>query len=402
MGELLRFIRANLSKIILTLAILSLALTWFYSVVLFKNRDITGFLPDIVNQEATFERNDHLSSAKHSIFTINGTDGELLGYVTATEGPGYGGPMVVMVYWSAEGVMQDIIVPIHHEDEAWWRSLENKGYFEQYSGKSYDTSLILDEDIDSISGATVSSNGVIIGVREGRQIISKHLEDPYPQEDIKVDFGLPEIMLVLGFVLVLAFRSMPALKRKKWPRYFSLLYGFVVLGVWLSVPLAVTNIATWFIGYAPHFQTSLIMYILVFGFIGLALIFGKNYYCFWICPFAAVQEGANFIGGMGVKASRSWRKLFSYARYFLLWLSVLLVLLAHSPSVSIFEPWNTLFSAKGSVLQWAVLIVAVSASIFIYNFWCIYLCPVGAFMDITLKIRKGTLKLWGKLARREK
>lgn len=395
-------VKKGLPKIIPILAVLSLAAVWLYGTLNTKGQDAEQYLPEVLGQEASFERNEELSSNGGSIFIMYDSGGELLGYVTFTEGTGYGGPMLVMVYWSPNGEIINITVPEHHEDEPWWRKLELEGYFSQYAGVAYDSPLVLGEDIDAISGATVSSNGVILGIKQSRYLVSKQLDDPYPWTADEIDFGIPEIMLLIGIIMVFSFRTFPHFKGKRWPRYLSLLYSVVVIGIWLSIPLSVTNIAAWLIGHAPHFHTTMVMYILFFAFVGTALIFGKNYYCYWLCPFSAVQEGVGYIGGAPTKASAKFRKILRYSRYFLLWLSALLVFLAQTPSISIFEPWNTLFSAEGTFVQWALVIVAVGASFLIYNFWCIYLCPVGAFMDVILKLHKGTLGLWRRLVKVKK
>jgi polyferredoxin len=76
-----------------------------------------------------------------------------------------------------------------------------------------------------------------------------------------------------------------------------------------------------------------------------------------------------------------------------------LVLLLNNPTVSLFEPWNALFSLKGDALQWVLVILTLAVAFFNYNFWCYYLCPVGATMDIILKVRREVTHSWGKQIR---
>jgi NosR/NirI family transcriptional regulator, nitrous oxide reductase regulator len=89
-------------------------------------------------------------------------------------------------------------------------------------------------------------------------------------------------------------------------------------------------------------------------------------------------------------------KILHNTRYVLLFIALFLVLAFKNPSVSVFEPWNVLFSLKGTADQWGLMLFALTAAVFIYNFWCHYLCPVGAFLEIILKVRKGTIGLWPK------
>ena len=81
--------------------------------------------------------------------------------------------------------------------------------------------------------------------------------------------------------------------------------------------------------------------------------------------------------------------LLRHTRYVLLWLVLMVALLMRNPSFAVFEPWSTLFSPKTGVLEGWILVAAVIViGLFVYNFWCHYICPVGAVMDIVLKVRR--------------
>jgi polyferredoxin len=139
------------------------------------------------------------------------------------------------------------------------------------------------------------------------------------------------------------------------------------------------------------------MYILVLGVVGLAVTLGKNVYCFWLCPFSAVQEGMQLLNSGKTQPSLKWRRIFRQARYVVLWLAIFLVLILRNPGISVFEPWNALFSFKGPFEQWILVFFTLAAAILVHNFWCYYSCPVGAAMDIILKLRRRGIELWQKL-----
>jgi len=246
---------------------------------------------------------------------------------------------------------------------------------------------MLDEDIDATSGATRSSAGVATGVQAGRQLVSEQLGDPYPAPEEPINFGTAEIMLLVGLGTVVGFRMLPGLRKRHWLRYFTLLFGFIVLGVWLSSPLSLVNFAIWPVGFAPSWQSNLFLYILVFGLVALAIILAKNFWCFWLCPFVAMQEGAHFIGGSRVRPITKRQLLLRNTRYVILWLVLLIALIMRNPSLSVFEPWTTIFSLEGNAGQWLLVVVTLGVAMFIYDFWCHYLCPVGATMDIILRVR---------------
>jgi polyferredoxin len=141
------------------------------------------------------------------------------------------------------------------------------------------------------------------------------------------------------------------------------------------------------VGFAPTWQSNLFLYLLVGGLVSLALVFAKNFWCFWICPFVAMQETAHFIGGGRVRPITKRQIRLRNTRYFILWGVLLVVLLMRSPAISTFEPWGTIFSVEGTPEQWLLVIVTLGVAMFVYDFWCHYLCPVGATMDIILRVR---------------
>jgi len=384
------------SQTLVVLAVFSLVGAGAYGQLSY-DPDVEPYLPEALPEAASFELLLSEPAEGSYLYVASDANDYQLGYVTATEGQGYGGPMTVMVTWSLEGTILSVQVPEHHDSPAWYGKLFEKEFFSQYIGRQYSQPLMLDEDIDVASGATHSSTGVATGVQAGRQLVSEQLGDPYPTLEEPIRFGTAEIMLLVGLGTVVGFRMLPTLRKRHWLRYFTLLFGFIVLGVWLSSPLSLVNFTIWPVGFAPSWQSNLFLYILVFGLVALAIFFAKNFWCFWLCPFAALQEGAHFMGGSRVRPITKRQLLLRNTRYVILWLVLLIVLIMRSPSLSVFEPWTTIFSLEGNAEQWLLVVVTLGVAMFIYDFWCHYLCPVGATMDIILKVRMWFVDGFGRL-----
>ncbi|XUX00045.1 MAG: 4Fe-4S binding protein [Dehalogenimonas sp.] len=386
----------SVGRLIFSLAVLSLLAAFFIG-RLPKTNDVQSYLPGVFHDSSSFglksfqAPNDYLFEALDSV-------GNKIGLVTVSQGNGYGGPMTVVMGWTLDGKVISISVPKHNEDKAWWDQLSKYDYFSQYVGRKFDNALTLGQDINAVTGSTVSSNGVSIGVHQARALVANYFGAPYVAPKQTIKFGLPELLVVLGLLLVVLFRTVPPLRTFKWGRALILFLGFAVLGVWLARPLSITNIATWLLGSPPALATSIVLYILVFGVIGMALVSGKNFYCYWLCPFAAVQEVTNKVGRVRLKPTPEWHKRLQYVRYLLLWVVLMLTLIFMNPSLATFEPWGTLFSQLGTYDQWLLLILTLAFSFVVFNVWCNYACPVGAFMDMVLKIRKGALQLWQKIS----
>lgn len=394
------FFRRHRSRIIFGLALTLLLGAATYGRASQGLAGYESFLPELAPEASAF--NIVRSSGTTVVYQTADASGTATGYITAAEGPGYGGPMHVLVAWTADGVITEVSVPDHHEDLPWWNVLVKRDFFGQYVGRSFTEPIQLFEDIDAMTGSTVSCNGVSIGVRTGRLALAEYLGQPYDGPPDPIRIGWPEILVGAGLLGVVAARTLPGIRRHNWPRVFTLMYGFAVLGVWLSIPLSLTNIAAWLIGYSPHLQTFFVIYIVVFGFIGLAALFGKNYYCFWLCPYVAVQELIHLTFRGKVRPNPTLFKWLKNTRFALLFVALFLVLAMRNPSVSVFEPWNVLFSFKGTPDQWVLMVFALVSAVFIYNFWCHYLCPVGAVLELVIKIRKGIIGLWPGRIKREK
>lgn len=391
------FWQLNGKKLLVIMAVVSLIAAAIFGQFAYTT-DIEPYLPNVFPNAASFELVASQPVEDSYLYLATDEDGFALGYVSAANAKGYVGPITTTVAWSLDGAIINIQVAEHHETPQWYNRLFEQDFFGQYIGRSYSESLLLHQDIDAASGATRSSTGVANGVMGGRQLFSEYIGDPYPTPEEPLNFGIEEIALLVGIGIAITFRTVPALKKLSWGRYATLVFGFVVFGVWISSPLSLVNFVVWPVGFVPSWQTAIFLYILVFGIVGLALIFAKNFWCFWICPFAAVQEVMHLVGGGRVRPVTRRQQLLRNTRYFVLWLAVFMVLVSHKPEVAVFEPWNTLFSFKGAPEQWILVVATLAVAIFVYDFWCHYLCPVGAMMDIVLKIRMWFAGLFTKKA----
>ena len=71
----------------------------------------------------------------------------------------------------------------------------------------------------------------------------------------------------------------------------------------------------------------------------------------------------------------------------MLWLVLFLAFMFRLPSLTVYEPWTALFTLKGTEGQWVLVAVTLVGAMLVHNFWCTYLCPVGALLEVVLKAR---------------
>ena len=78
-------------------------------------------------------------------------------YLPVGIGNGYGGSFAISSNINTEGIIEEIIILKHNETVSFFNKIENRGFFKQFEGKKISDRLIEDQDIDIISGATISS-----------------------------------------------------------------------------------------------------------------------------------------------------------------------------------------------------------------------------------------------------
>ncbi|MCL2475110.1 MAG: 4Fe-4S binding protein [Chloroflexi bacterium] len=385
--------------ILIILAVLSLVGALIFGQVTGGKTDVYEYLPDIIPAGSTATLIAEEPVQGNYVYRVD-LNGDLYGYVTFGEGKGYNGTMVVMTLWSADGVVLDIQVPKQVETPSYYVQLEQQGHFQMYIGKVYNSDFILGNGVDATSGSTRSSEGVNTGFLNGLYLMSDKVPDfagvAKPDKPI-VWQTVPVIGLVVLLIFVFIIRMIPALSKITVLRYLTLFGGLIVLGFIASAPLSLANFAAWAVGFVPDISTNIYIYILVFSVVGLAVIFGKNFYCYWICPFNAIQEGTHFLGASKVRPVTKRQLALRNVRYFVLWAALMITFIMRNPSFAVFEPWATLFHwDAGTISTWLLVAATIGTSVFIYNFWCHYLCPVGAVMDVVLNIRKWFVGLFRK------
>lgn len=87
------------------------------------------------------------------------------GYVITSTAKGYGGTITVMSAFTPDGVIKQIKVTEAQETPGFGSNVtDTPSYWERYAGVDAGKQLVLDQDIDRHSGATISSKALIKAV----------------------------------------------------------------------------------------------------------------------------------------------------------------------------------------------------------------------------------------------
>jgi len=319
-------------------------------------------------------------------------DGELSpDVVVMSEGVGYGGPLIagIKARRTDDGArLNEILVLAHKETPAYMERINRSNFFRQFAGKSVTDNFIIGDDIDAISGATVTSEGFSAAVREAvHQGAVQHLKLAPTWVEPSWHFGINEIILITLFVL--AFYSVYRRDRlAKYVRYLVMVGSLVFVGFYANASLNLGNIAGIFMGYIPSPRQYPIWWIMMTGALGSVVILGRNIYCHKICPFKVVQDLLQKISGVKLRIKPEVQRKSRALIFFLSWIALVLIFLSAHPALGSYEPFAMMFSLEGLGIQWYILPAALLGSLFVPSFWCRLFCPVGLYLNEIVRLRR--------------
>ena len=313
-------------------------------------------------------------------------------YLVISEAEGYGGPLVVGVRASEdERKIVEILSLDNKETPAYFLKVKKQGFFRQFAGKKISDDFMLGEDIDAVSGATITSLGYANAVGDAMHVAATEhfkLKPTWKQEGWT--FGVNEMGLIGVFAL--AFLVSYAKGRlARWGRLVMPVVALGFVGIHTNSSLSIGQLGGILLGYIPDFKTHLMWWIMMIGALGSVLILGRNIYCAQACPFQYVQRGLNKISGINLAVKPGVQKASRIVVGWMTWTALMLIFLTTHPTLGSYEPFAMMFSLTGLGIQWYILPLSLIGSFFVLNFWCRLFCPVGLVLNEGVRVRKKVL-----------
>lgn len=344
-----------------------------------------------------------LPEANHFMLEAGGTysawkdqdEEELIGYIAVGSGQGYGGNLHLAVALAPDGSIEGLAVVSHKETAAFFGRVLRRGMLDDLMGKTYSDPLILDQDVDSVTGATFSSRALVDAARRAsRRVASKNLgyavaSEPTP----KIRFGIPEALLV-GLFLFGIIGRFRRFKYKTTARWLSMLTGLVFLGFVFNKPFTLVLVNRMLLGFWPPWQLHFYSYILLTGILLITFVGNKNPYCEWFCPFGSAQECLAVIGGGKKRLPKNVHTALRWFQRALALGAIVIALLYRNPSISSYEVFGAFFHLIGTNFHFVLLGVVLIAALFIHRPWCSYLCPLRPVTDFIRLVRNGIRDIW--------
>lgn len=309
-------------------------------------------------------------------------------YVLLSKIMGWGGPAMVATKVDTAGNVEDVKVVDHKETPAFFASLLKNEYFTQFINKNISDQFIIGEDINAVSGATISSQGFNKAIGESCHFLANaEFQMDIAKEKVHLSFSDPAYLLLLLFAL--AYYG----NRLGLNKYQTLIHlsSIIILGFLLNFPLSMSHVCSLFMGFFPCLESSIVWYILLGSILAMILFVGKNFYCTWICPFGAVQSLLNKASGISLPVPHWLKKYGRISSGIIAWFSVCVIFLSRNPALGNFEPFAAIFGFKGFGIIWVVLPVLIFSSFFIKRMWCRFFCPVGFLLNGACKMRNSAI-----------
>lgn len=227
---------------------------------------------------------------------------------------------------------------------------------------------------------------------------------------------------IAAFVVLLAFASITYALRdklvrrstrrdKRWislPKYVVWITSISFVGFYAMAQPSVTQILTWFHSIIFHWQWELFLsdpFIFIFWWFIILTVFiwGRGFFCGWLCPYGSLTEVAfKIAGAIGLKRfqftlPKALHDKLKWVKYgiFVALLGVSFFSMGLAEKLAEVEPFKTTFlvgvlhRSWPFVLFWSLLF---GLSLFTERPFCKYICPLGAGLAIPSTLRFFGLK----------
>jgi len=331
--------------------------------------DLTEPLAEIFPRALTFEVGD-------GVFSVYDQEGIQLGWAASGSAVGYGGPLLLVAGIDTLGQIVGARVVDQKETPVFWRMARGEDILESFAGTRFDEADFENTGVDWDTGATISTNAILASMRMSVAAVAGEAFDVRLRMPARpFEFGILEITVLALFAAgIVAQRSKP--QKRRHIRWACQIVALVIIGFWKHSPISLAKIGNLLAGYVPDPSSELAMYLLIAGFLLTSMLFGRNVYCLYVCPFNAAQRLVGLIGGASVKLPSWIVRAAEFTRNIVVFVALFLAFLTLKPALAGYEPFAALFSLTGTTLQWLLLFIVLTMALALSTPFCNLFCPV--------------------------
>jgi uncharacterized protein with FMN-binding domain len=319
-----------------------------------------------------------INNGDRQAYFSNG-QGETLGTGFIASGDhGYGGNVPLFIGIAEEHDIAGIVLLPNHETQEFLKYIADEKLLNRWDGMPLDR--VLHSQIDAVTGATISSDAIINGVRAG---VADYLNEAQVGRDVSAGRLVQDVLFL---VVVLASLVMAYTRPGKRIRTVYLVTMLLVVGILTGKVLSIKLLQGW-LANGVSWRTNWSCVVLVVLALVMPMVKKPMFYCAYLCPMGAFQELLNKVTPFRKRLVRlRWSNVSLGEVYLtLIWVSLIL---GFQPELSYLEPFMV-FSYKivGAVFFIFALTIGVF-SLFFYKPWCA-VCPTGCLLE-AVSVRKHT------------
>ncbi len=321
---------------------------------------------------ARFQFRDSLS------WTVVGKDGKDNGILLSSEKVGAGvegfaGKIPVFVLIDLDGKIGKMTVGQNDETPA-FLDLAAEHVFPAYYGKTPEE--VLQMQVDAVSGATYSSNGLIGNIR---QVLAAYLSSTVTLRQAPgIGWGKTvAVLLVFAFGIVASF----CFRGRKWVRIAVLALNVGVTGFWCGQFLSMSILTGWMLN-GFNVVTVLPTFIMLVIALLMPYLGRHNHFCMSMCPYGSLQELVWHIPVRKIRMKPRVMQWMGRVRTSVFIVLMALLWLGWGGSILDYEPFGAFLIHAAAP---AVMILAgtfIVLAVFIPRPWCRAFCPVGELLHL--------------------
>ncbi|HTH26231.1 MAG TPA: 4Fe-4S binding protein [Vicinamibacterales bacterium] len=200
-------------------------------------------------------------------------------------------------------------------------------------------------------------------------------------------------LALLAAFLVLA---MISFKRKSVPlKFVTFAFAIGYMGFAKSYLISITNIFSVLDWNLPTVKNNLAWY-LFFGFTVVSTVLWGRLYCGRVCAYGALTQTLDAIlpAAWRVNVPRSIEKRAALIKFGILGVVIAYYLVTHDLLIYRYTEPFWMFTGFGTAMMWTALAVLLTATLFVRNLYCRFLCPVGATLGLMSYVTVFRIKRW--------
>jgi NosR/NirI family nitrous oxide reductase transcriptional regulator len=229
--------------------------------------------------------------------------------------------------------------------------------------------------------------------------LSQPAPDPWGFEEAAVetwaDILAPQYLDIALLAAFLAL-ALVSFKRKSVPlKLVTFAFAIGYMGFAKSYLISITNIFGIVDWNWPVPKYNIAWY-LFFGFTVVSTILWGRLYCGRICAYGALTQTLDVVlpAAWRVNVPRSIEKRANLIKFGILFAVIAYYLTTHNLLIYQYVEPFWMFGMFGTTVMWAGLAVLLTATLFVRNLYCRFLCPVGATLGLMSYLTVFRIKRW--------